>query len=125
MAARHGYYKMPRNLHSFLSLSLVGWFLMGGVQMFYVDDLYAWGKVGRHSEWAHVMTDDLTPAGREKLHEFARRLGLRRAWFQDDPMHPHYDVTANKRALAIRLGAQAVTSAELVRRCSRVFRKEE
>ncbi len=40
-----------------------------------------------------------------ELHQFAKRLGLRRAWFQPHPRHPHYDLTPNKREQAIKLGA--------------------
>ena len=40
----------------------------------------------------------------EELHAFAHRLGLRRAWFQDERV-PHYDLTARKRALALQHGA--------------------
>jgi hypothetical protein len=47
----------------------------------------------------------------------AARLGLRRAWFQDKPTHPHYDLTSAKRAQAIQYGVQAVSTHELLRRC--------
>jgi hypothetical protein len=66
------------------------------------------GRVHR-SRWSHLTAD--TP---DELHAFAARLGLRREWFQ--PGRPrgegtpgplrHYDVTAGKRALAIRMGAR-------------------
>jgi|HigsolmetaAR202D_1030399.scaffolds.fasta_scaffold06376_2 hypothetical protein len=69
--------------------------------------------------WCHMMTDDLTPNGLDELHAMAERLGLQRAWFQDKPHYPHYDLRPNTRALAIQLGAQAVTGAELIRRCWR------
>jgi len=36
-------------------------------------------------------------------------LGLKRSWFQDSSDHPHYDVSPNKRKLAIRLGAIETT----------------
>lgn len=47
----------------------------------------------------------------EELHAFAARLGLLREWYQGDkkPLSfAHYDLTANKRAMAIRLGATVV-----------------
>lgn len=45
-----------------------------------------------------------------ELHAFAARVGLRRAWFQSAPrpggwVFPHYDLTASRRRLAVRLGA--------------------
>jgi hypothetical protein len=71
------------------------------------------------SAWSHLTAD--TP---EELHEFAARLGLRRAWFQ--PGRPaggspspfwHYDVTSGKRAQALAMGALGVSSRELALRC--------
>jgi Protein of unknown function (DUF4031) len=87
----------------------------------YVDDAAIEAQVGRYrSRWSHLTADS-----REELHAFAARLGLRRSWFQPGNTSGlgrpgsfsaeawHYDVTAGKRMQAIRLGAQAVTSAEL------------
>lgn len=45
---------------------------------------------------AHLTADTL-----DELHAFARKLGLKREWFQDHPRHPHYDLTDNKRLEAI------------------------
>jgi hypothetical protein len=67
----------------------------------------------RHKRWSHlVSTTDET-----ELHQFAARLGLRRAWAQLRPASSaaHYDVTPPKRALALRLGAKEVTGRVLVR----------
>lgn len=46
----------------------------------------------------------------EALHVFARRIGLRREWFQASPpaSWPHYDLTPSKRALALEIGALAM-----------------
>lgn len=89
----------------------------------YVDDLGMPARVGGLSgRWSHLIAD--TP---EELHAFAARLGLRRAWFQDPTVtgkpkatpgtrvaeNWHYDVTASKRALALRLGAVPVPWREL------------
>jgi hypothetical protein len=64
-------------------------------------------------DWCHMATDgDLN-----ELHRVASRLGLGRAWFQDKPATPHYDLTPTKRAQALKFGAQAVNSRELARRC--------
>ena len=49
-----------------------------------------------------------------ELHAMARKLGLRRAWFQDKGSTPHYDVCLSKRQEAIALGAVAVDRCELV-----------
>lgn len=82
--------------------------------MIFVDDIQTYPAGGLWwTRWSHLATDgDLAD-----LHRMAARLGLKRSWFQDEPRHPHYDVTPSKRALALRLGAQAVSSEELIRRC--------
>ena len=90
----------------------------------YVDDIGIPARVGGLSgRWSHLIADS-----QEELYEFAARLGLRRAWFQDPtvngkptPVKPgtraaenwHYDVTASKRALAIEPGAVAVSWRDL------------
>lgn len=48
------------------------------------------------------MTSDI-----DELHEFAKRLGLKRNWFQLKTV-PHYDLVRSKRDLAIKLGAVVV-----------------
>ena len=59
--------------------------------------------------WAHLWADDL-----EELHAFAKKLGLKRAWFQDKRLK-HYDVTANKRLQALKLGAISKSLRQKVR----------
>lgn len=58
--------------------------------------------------WAHLSStpDDAVFA---ELHAFADRIGMRRAWFQDD----HYDLSPVKRAMAVKLGATEVTRMEM------------
>jgi hypothetical protein len=64
----------------------------------YVDKLRDWGwRLGPSS---HLIADTL-----DELHAFAARLGLRRAWFQNARSAPHYDLTAKRREVAVRLGA--------------------
>lgn len=61
--------------------------------------------------FAHLSADT-----RDELHVFAARLGLRRSWFEERPRLWHYDVTQTKRAEAIALGAEPVTTREFIRR---------
>lgn len=76
-------------------------------------DFPCWPK--RRLVYGHMMTNgDI-----RELHDFAARLGLKRAWFQNKPGHPHYDVSIGQYYKAIRFGAIAVTSKELVRICVR------
>jgi hypothetical protein len=97
----------------------------------YVDDAAIPATVGRITScWSHLIADD-----RDELHAFAARLGLRRAWFQDPsrtgkPLarpgsraaeNWHYDLTAGKRAQAIRLGAVPVTSRQMVQIITRRY----
>src|SRR5258708_349058 len=73
------------------------------------------GSRSHTDTWCH-----LTAATQEELHEFAARLGLKRSYFQ--PGRPvagkpspfwHYDVTAGKRAQAVRLGAVEVPARQM------------
>lgn len=63
----------------------------------YVDTAHwEWrGKV-----WCHLLADTI-----QELHSFAKRLGLRREWFQDQAKYPHYDLTSQMREKAVHLGA--------------------
>ncbi|WP_045742278.1 DUF4031 domain-containing protein [Actinoplanes rectilineatus] len=82
----------------------------------FVDDFRCPARVGRiQARWSH-----LTAATPDELHEFAERIGLRRAWFQSRCksrtcpsaggvcVHFHYDVTDNKRLQAIAAGAVSI-----------------
>lgn len=64
----------------------------------YIDRLRNWGWHLGPS--CHMIADS-----NEELHAFAVRLGLRKAWFQKSTSGPHYDLTANRRVEAVRLGA--------------------
>ena len=54
----------------------------------------------------------------DELHAFAARIGMKRSWSQERPKASahHYDIIPAKREMALRLGAVAVTSRELVTR---------
>ena len=57
----------------------------------------------KHWPWrtsCHLYADELI-----ELHEFAERLGLKRAWFQNRRWFPHYDLTGGKRRQAVAAGA--------------------
>ena len=72
----------------------------------YVDSLMPCRPNGRWpwSQSCHLFADTL-----DELHDFATRLGLRRAWFQNHRRLPHYDLTSNKRRQAVKLGAVEAT----------------
>jgi hypothetical protein len=75
----------------------------------YVDSLinYKW-KLGPS---CHLLGDS-----EEELHIFARRIGLKRSWFQKkDNGTPHYDLTENKRKIAIDNGAIEINRKQVYR----------
>lgn len=88
----------------------------------YIDELLTYPEVAikpgiRHlgNQWCHMACDgDLN-----ELHDFAARLGLQRRWFQDHRLVPHYDLTPEKRALAVQLGAVQIASSDFVRSLQR------
>lgn len=80
----------------------------------YVDDYRRQATVGTLTRrWSHLVVEPGGDLG--ELHAFARRVGLKRAWFQGPPEHryPHYDVTEDVRVRALRAGAQAITARQL------------
>lgn len=78
-------------------------------------DAAIWHWAGRR--WCHLMADD-----EAELHAFAARLGIHRSSYQGPPRTsaPHYDITGFERDRAIRLGARAVSRAEIVAHYRRV-----
>lgn len=80
----------------------------------YVDELRVWPNA-RHrcfkSGSAHLTADTL-----DELHAFAARIGMKRAWFQNHTVAPHYDLSPSRHALALSLGAVLVPMREQIRR---------
>ena len=92
--------------------------------MIYVDDIEAtvveeWSARWPFKTHCHLAADTL-----DELHEFAARLGLKRSWFQEHPALDHYDLTQNKRRLAVRLGAREVSALWLLKRLGKRRRAE-
>lgn len=89
--------------------------------MILVDDLVDYTGITRlrNKVWCHMSTDNHTDAGLIELHALAATIGLRRAWFQDKPRFPHYDLTPSRRIAALQAGAIAVDKFEFVRRVRR------
>ncbi len=76
----------------------------------YVDPLFrmesrdpqAFRVGARHGHlWAHLWCDGPV----NELHKFAKRIGLRREWFQDKDGFPHYDLVPPRWRSAVRKGA--------------------
>jgi hypothetical protein len=70
--------------------------------MIYVDTLRPCIK---NRNWHYDFSCHLFADTVDELHEFAGRIGLRREWFQAHSLVPHYDLTANKRRVAVSMGA--------------------
>ena len=67
--------------------------------------------------WHYRASCHLTADSQEELHAFARDdLALKRHWYQDDGKYPHYDLTASRRRVAVRLGATEITAREWIKR---------
>lgn len=65
---------------------------------------------GKKQKWCHLMSDTSI----EELKEFASRLGLKQAWFQEGSL-PHFDLSNAMRYKAIRMGAQECATYEDLR----------
>jgi hypothetical protein len=61
---------------------------------------------GHDRLWSHMISDQ----SYEELHEFAARIGIPRRGFERD----HYDVIAERYAVALAAGAQPVSSRRIV-----------
>lgn len=69
----------------------------------------------RHNASCHLLADT-----NEELHSFACIIGLGRSWFQEGlGSLPHYDLSEDKRRLAIEQGALAVTNKQVIERIRR------
>ena len=72
----------------------------------YVDNaVNQFGKM----KMCHMVADTL-----DELHSMADKIGIQRKWFQNNPDHPHYDISQSKRILAVQNGAIEITARELV-----------
>lgn len=72
----------------------------------YVDQFPpGWGK---WSGGGHLLGSDI-----DELHALAKKIGLRRDWFQGNETFAHYDVTQGKRAQALAAGAIPIEIGEL------------
>ncbi len=71
--------------------------LVGAVRGCVPNNRWRWDSV------AHLFPGN--NCGIERLHVFAKSIGLKRSWFRDRPLFPHYDITKTKHPMAIEIGA--------------------
>jgi hypothetical protein len=84
----------------------------------YVDRLTPGQVRGvRAREWCHLIADTL-----DELHTMARRIGMKRTWFQSAPpaSHPHYDLVESRRKHAVELGAIELDRARFVEKLRQI-----
>lgn len=66
-----------------------------------------------------VITDGIhmtSTSSETELHEFALGIGMKRAWYQNHPVHPHYDLmTEGRLTAAICAGARLTHPYDLVK----------
>lgn len=76
----------------------------------YVDELVVWyhAKHRCFKEGSCHLTAD----SEEELHAFAKKIGLRREWFQARSTAPHYDLSPGRRKAALLAGAVFVSARE-------------
>ena len=73
----------------------------------YVDNMrFPYGRM----IMCHMIADTL-----DELHEMADRIGVNRKWFQNNSLHPHYDISLGKKMMAIEFGARQIDSKELIK----------
>lgn len=83
----------------------------------YVDRLVDYGW--RHGPSCHLIADSV-----EELMEFAESIGLRREWFQPKST-PHFDLTAEGRAMAVERGAIELDMRALVAKIRELRKKRQ
>ena len=76
----------------------------------YVDDMRS---VIRNKNWPYPKACHLMADSVKELHIFARKLSLKRRWFQSNTI-PHYDLTESKRKQSLRFGAIPISDKRLV-----------
>lgn len=79
-----------------------------------VDEIQHWPTTIRCFKGGscHLTTDGPL----DELHAFAARIGLRREWYQEHPLAPHYDLTPKRRTAALLAGAVFVPGREQAER---------
>ena len=77
--------------------------------MIYVDEAIYKRSANGRKNYCHMIADSV-----EELHDNARWLGIGKHFFHGTAKYPHYDLTEIQRENAIKLGAKAITTRELI-----------
>lgn len=76
--------------------------------MVYVDPLFNHGRTNVPKCFRNVQSCHLFADSESELHAFAKRIGMKRHWFQNHPRLKHYDLTPYMREKALQAGAVEV-----------------
>lgn len=89
-----------------------------------VDDVMRWphAKGIFKAGSAHLTVNGSSAQHIAALHDFAKKIGLKRAWFQDHKLAPHYDLTPGRHSQALAHGAVLVSAIDQAR--DRVARRK-
>lgn len=86
----------------------------------YADPMFPWPPT---KKWPYPEACHLIADSKEELIEFAVKLGLRPDWIQtaetkpkDKYRIPHFDLTRNKRKLAVKAGTIEINTREMARK---------
>lgn len=96
----------------------------------YVDEVRRYGRESIQPaarRWGNVWCHMICDGELQELHAFAARLGLRRAWFQDNTRRPrlaHYDLLPSRRAKALEFGAVEIKAQDWARETLLLAREE-
>ena len=63
----------------------------------------------------HLTVNGETAEHMKALHALAEKIGMRRSWFQDHKLAPHYDLTLGRRRAALAGGAVFVPAMDQAR----------
>ena len=80
--------------------------------MVYVDELTS---CVRSKKWPFNSSCHLIADSRTELYRFALKLTLKRSWMQEGRI-PHFDLTTNKRRVAVAMGAIEIDRKTFVRK---------
>ncbi len=79
----------------------------------------------KNKHWPYTRSCHLIADSDAELHEFAKRIGLKRAWHQKKPFKiSHYDMTTHMRRKAVNYGAIPISQHDFVVRIREARAKE-
>lgn len=78
----------------------------------------------QNRNWKYNFVTHLFADTETELHEFAMKIGLKRKWFQLNRTVNHYDLSPNKRELAITHGVIVLSIKDAVTKWKEIRNKQ-